>query len=141
MSKFINADGLTYLVTQLVAMMEQEAQDATQGAIVTTIDNNSTNQQIPGAKAVYDLLVASLAGIDKLTAQVVTTLPATGKTNVIYLIETAADSHIYQQHMYIGSNWSELGTTEIDLDGYWAKNELVALTNAEIQTIIDDVMA
>ena len=137
MSKYLNPDGLTYLIPKLL----EKAEEATQTAIVTTIDNASTNLQIPGAKAVYDLLVASLAGIDKLTAQVVTTLPATGETNVIYLIETAAGSHIYQQHMYIGSNWSELGTTEIDLDGYWAKDELVALTNAEIQTIIDDVMA
>jgi len=134
MEKFLNQDGLQYFTERLVALIEQK----TQINIVGTIDENSTNQQIPGAKAVYDLLTSMVANITTIRMVVVPSLPANGEANVFYLIQV--DDDTYRQYIYVDGQWFDLGTTEIDLSGYWAKDELVALTNAEIQGIIDDVM-
>jgi hypothetical protein len=87
---------------------------------------------------VYDLLTEALEGIVRLQLKAVDALPATGETNIIYLVKVDEDT--YTQYIYVDGNWFDLGTTKIDLSGYWAKDELVALTNAEIQDVIDDVM-
>jgi hypothetical protein len=134
MKKFLDDDGLTYLMGQIKAMIDQ----AKQVDLITTIDEDSTNQQIPGAKAVYDLLTAALEGITSVRMEVVDALPATGESNVIYLLEVDEDT--YSLHIYSGGQWYDTGTTEINLSDYWAKEDLVALTNTEIQEIIDNVM-
>jgi hypothetical protein len=43
-------------------------------------------------------------------------------------------------HAYISGEWVDLGFFEVDLSGYWSKTELVAMTNVEIQEVIDEVM-
>jgi len=134
MAKFLNQDGLQYFAERFVEFIKQR----TQINIVSTIDENSTNQQIPGAKAVYDFLTEALADITSFSFDVVHELPATGESNIIYLLDKGSD--IYIMHAYINGAWVELGTTEIDLSNYWSKDELVALTNTEIQNIIDEAM-
>jgi len=134
MTQFLSKEGVQYLVERLVELIDQK----TQINIVSTIDSDSTNQEIAGAKAVYDLLTAAIAGLTHLKAEVVQSLPATGEDNIIYLVKIKANT--YQQWMYINDGWFDLGTTEIDLSGYWAKDELWPLTNTEIQEIIDEAM-
>ena len=134
MTRFLDNDGLTYLMGRIKELIDQ----AKQVDLITTIDEDSTNQQIPGAKAVFDLLTEALEGITTLRMEVVDALPATGESNVIYLV--AVDGDTYSLHIYSGGQWFDTGTTEIDLSGYWAKDDLQALTNTEIQDIIDDVM-
>ena len=131
--KFLDPDGLTYLMTRINEMIDQ----AKQIDIITAIDEHSTNQQIPGAAAVYDLLTAGLSGITKVSMEVVDELPQTGESNVIYLI--AEDEDTYSLHIYSGDQWFDTGTTQISLAGYWQKSELEAMTNTEIQEIIDEV--
>jgi hypothetical protein len=132
MAEYLDKDGLEFLIRQIRAMIEQ----ATRINVIAEISEDSTNQQIPGAKAVHDFLTAALEGIVRLRKEVVKMLPATGETNIIYLVK--ADEDTYTQYMYIDGNWFDLGTTDVDLSGYWAKEDLVAMTNAEIQAIIDD---
>jgi len=132
--KFLDEDGLRYLLAQINAFIEQK----TQINVVSTIDEDSTNQEIAGAKAVFDLVTSAIAGIVKVTMEVVTTLPATGESNVIYLVPADADT--YRQWIYTGGQWFDLGIAEIDLSNYWSKDGLVALTNTEIQDMIYDAM-
>jgi hypothetical protein len=134
MAQFLDKDGLQYLVERLVEIILQK----TQINIVSVIDEDSTNQQIPGAKAVYDLLTSALANISSVSMEVVDTLPATGETSVIYLVES--DSDTYEMWIWSNDQWFDIGTTNIDLSDYWAKDDLTALTNTEIQDIIDEVM-
>jgi len=140
MAEFLNKDGLQYLVERLVARLVELIEQKNQINIIAAIDENSTNQEIPGAKAVYDLLTDALAGLVHLRARVVDTLPSAGEANIIYLVKVANTANTYTQHMYIDNNWIDLGPTTIDLTNYWAKDDLVALTNTEIQAVIDDVM-
>jgi hypothetical protein len=134
MTQFLDKDGLVYLLARINEMIEQ----AKQVDIIAEIDENSTNQQIPGAKAVYDLLTEGLEGIVRLQQKVVETLPPTGESNIIYLLKV--DGNTYSLHIYTDGQWFDTGTTEVNLSDYWAKDDLVALTNDEIQEVIDDVM-
>jgi hypothetical protein len=134
MAKFLNQDGLQYFAERLVELVEQKMQINITGVI----DGSSTNQQLPGAKAVYDLMVAGLAGIVSISMEVVPSLPSSGESNIIYLVKVSGNT--YSQHIYTGDQWFDLGTTEIDLSNYWEKDDLEALSNTEIQDIIDDVL-
>jgi len=132
--KFLDVDGLRFLLAQIDALIDQK----TQINVVSSIDENSTNAQIAGAKAVYDLVNSAIAGLSTLSMEVVASLPQTGEGNVIYLVE--ADSDTYRQWIYSGDQWWDLGIAEIDLSNYWSRDDLEALTNTEIQDVIDEVM-
>ncbi|MBS4971677.1 MAG: hypothetical protein KHZ66_08860, partial [Lacticaseibacillus rhamnosus] len=63
-------------------------------------------------KEQVDSLVSNLK---KATITVVPTLPATGEEGIIYLVGTSAP---YEQYVWDGSAWIDLGSTEIDLFNY-----------------------
>jgi len=132
--KFLNQDGLQYLLTQLAAFIEQK----TQINVVSSIDENSTNQEIAGAKAVFDLVQSALTGITGISIEVVATLPATGDSGVIYFVPK--DSDTFRQWYYSNGQWFDFGDFDVDLTNYWSKDDLAALTNAEIQDIFDGAM-
>ena len=56
-----------------------------------------------------------LSNLKKATITVVDTLPATGSEGIIYLVGTSAP---YEQYVWDGSAWIDLGSTEIDLSNY-----------------------
>lgn len=56
-----------------------------------------------------------LSNLKKATITVVPTLPATGQEGIIYLVGTSAP---YEQYVWEGSAWIDLGSTEIDLSNY-----------------------
>lgn len=63
-------------------------------------------------KGQVDNLVSNLK---KATITVVPTLPVTGEEGIIYLVGTSAP---YEQYVWEGSAWIDLGSTEIDLSNY-----------------------
>lgn len=63
-------------------------------------------------KEQVDSLVSNLK---KATITVVPTLPTTGEEGIIYLVGTSAP---YEQYVWEGSAWIDLGSTEIDLSNY-----------------------
>lgn len=56
-----------------------------------------------------------LSNLKKATITVVSTLPSTGSEGIIYLVGTSAP---YEQYVWEGSAWIDLGSTEIDLSNY-----------------------
>jgi len=134
--KAIEKDGLIYLL----GWITNEIEKASQINISTEIDEDSTNQQVAGAKAVYDLVKDAIAGLTTIEMIVVDDLPAEGEPLTFYLIKVSDDPETYSQNIYIDGEWLTLGSTQVDLSGYWGKDELEFLTNTEIQEIIDEVM-
>lgn len=63
-------------------------------------------------KEQVDSLVSNLK---KATITVVPTLPTTGEEGIIYLVGISAP---YEQYVWEGSAWIDLGSTEIDLSNY-----------------------
>ena len=80
----------------------------------------------------------ALSGITGIDFQIVSALPATGKKGTIYL---RAHSHgtgdSYDEYIWLptSSKFEKIGNTDIDLSGYLKKTDMVAITNAEIDTI------
>lgn len=80
----------------------------------------------------------ALSGITGIDFQIVSALPATGKKGTIYLM---AHSHgtgdSYDEYIWLptSSKFEKIGNTDIDLSGYLKKTDMVAITNAEIDTI------
>lgn len=91
---------------------------------------------------VQDLIDAALADITGIDFQVVDTLPASGVKGTIYLVPNSGSaSNSYDEYIWLTptsgtAHWEKIGSTDVDLSGYWAKTELTAITTAEIDTII-----
>lgn len=66
-----------------------------------------------------------IANSSKLKKEVVTSLPATGKDDVIYLVKDTSgkDNNSYLEYLWIDSKWELIGSTQVDLSGYVTKEE------------------
>jgi len=93
--------------------------------------------QIATTEFVTTAVNNAIAGVTQISYQVVESLPATGSAGVIYLV---AHSHgtgdAYDEYIWTGNTFEKIGNTDVDLSGYWAKADLVAITNAEIDSIL-----
>lgn len=83
---------------------------------------------------VQGLIDDALKDVTSFEYQVVATLPATGEKGTIYLVGTQSP---YDEYVWIAptggtAHWEQIGTSEVDLSGYWAKADLVAITTAQI---------
>lgn len=76
----------------------------------------STDAKNTYTKSYLDTLISTLKAN---SFQVVESLPAQGEEGIIYLIETS--SGVYEQYIWEGNDYIDLGTTEIDLSGYLEK--------------------
>ena len=79
------------------------------------------------AKTYTDTAVAGLVGI---SFEVVQTLPTQNiKTNVIYLVPNSAQAqdNVYDEWIYVNSNWEIIGSTQIDLSDYVQKSQTSGL--------------
>lgn len=78
----------------------------------------------------------AISGIQGISYEVVTTLPATGSAGVIYLVSNGGSGqNSYDEYIWLGSAYEKIGTTAVDLSGYWSKTELTAMTVAEVDAI------
>lgn len=101
------------------------------------VDGNfQTEAQV---QALIDSELADITGID---FQVVQTLPASGVKGTIYLVpKTASTDDIYDEYIWLTpegqtAHWELIGTTAVDLSNYWSMTDLVAITTAEIDTMM-----
>lgn len=132
----LDNNGLLFLLQQIKAKI-----DASAVSIVTTISADSTNANVPGSKAVYDFVTNAIAGISGFHAEIVSELPETGKTNILYLVAKteAASGDGYDEYLYINGAFERVGSTDIDLSGYVKATEMHAITNTEITDIVNQV--
>ncbi len=107
------------------------ANDATlpTGAAVTSFVEGK------GYQTAQDVATA-IAGAQHITMSVVASLPATGETNVIYLVPddqggSNKDMYIWQSDAFV-----LVGNTEVDLSDYVQFDDLGGLTAAEVQEIL-----
>ena len=104
---------------------------------VTSMSSSSTDTQYPSAKCVYDAIQDAIGSVTGLNFEVVQTLPASGTAGTIYLVPNGGTTpNIYDEYVWITNAFEKIGTTAVDLSGYVQKTEMVAITNAEIDTIV-----
>ena len=79
-----------------------------------------------------------IAAIKTIQIQAVESLPATGESNVIYLVPKAGGGtaqNVKDEYIWTGTAFEKIGDTEIDLSNYWNKTDLIECTDAEINAL------
>lgn len=95
------------------------------------ITDSMTNEQITAA---INAAVSSVSGI---SFEVVSELPVSGESGKIYLLSHEhGPQDNYYEYIYYSGAWEKIGNTDVDLSGYWAKADLVSITNTEIDNIV-----
>lgn len=82
--------------------------------------------------------VTNLMGqIKTIQIQTVDQLPTTGQSNVIYLVpkQGGTGTNVKDEYLWTGTAFEKIGDTEIDLSGYWKKEDLVECTDADINAM------
>lgn len=93
------------------------------------------------ADDVSDAIDAALADVTGIDYQIVQSLPATGEKGIIYLVSNSGSGgNSYDEYIWVEptggtAHFEKIGSTDVDLSGYWAKTELTAITTAEIDNI------
>lgn len=130
----LDDNGLLFLLQQLKVKID---------AMAVTVDGTVTadGANAVTGKAVYDFVTSAIAGISGFHAEIVLELPASGQSNILYLVakSTAASGDGYDEYLYINGAWERVGSTGIDLSGYVQASEMHAITNTEISDIINQV--
>ena len=130
----LDDNGLLFLLQQLKVKID---------AMAVTVDGTVTadGANAVTGKAVYDFVTAAIAGISGFHAEIVSELPASGQSNILYLVakSTAASGDGYDEYLYINGAWERVGSTDIDLSGYVQAADMHAITNTEISDIINQV--
>lgn len=107
----------------------------TPAAPTATAGTNTT--QIATTAFVGTAITNALSGITGISFEVVETLPASGAAGTIYLLSNGGTgTNVYDEYIWVNNAWEKIGTTAVDLSNYWSKTDLVAITNAEIDTIL-----
>lgn len=97
-------------------------------------DDSSTN--IATTAFVQAAVAAGVAGITGFEFEVVSALPGTGETGKIYLVSNGGSTqNAYDEYIWVNNSWEKIGTTAVDLSGYWSKTELTAIQNTEIDAM------
>ena len=136
----LDDNGLLFLLQQIKAKIDAMI-DTMAVTIDSTITADSTNANAAGSKAVYDFVTKAISDISGFHAEIVSELPETGKTNILYLVakSAAASGDGYDEYLYINGAWERAGSTDIDLSGYVQASEMHAITNTEITAIVNQV--
>lgn len=114
--------------------------NVTANITVPTNNNELTNGAgYQTATEVQTAINDALEDITGIDFQVVASLPATGEKGVIYLVSHShGTGDVYDEYIWLSSSssYEKIGTTDIDLSGYVLSSDLVAISNAEIDTIV-----
>lgn len=113
-----------------------KAVDITIPTKVSDLTNDSKFQTEDEVKTAIGDAIKDVSGIEY---EIVSVLPdkGAGKKGTIYLIANSGSApNIYDEYIFVNGDFEKIGTTEVNLTGYWAKADLVAITNAEIDDIV-----
>lgn len=120
--------------------------DAVATAITSALANYSTNASVQTAiataladymtaSATNDAIAAAVASAAHISVEIVDELPETGTEKVIYFVPSESGDE-KTEYMWVNGKWEPIGTTSIDLSGYWSKDELRVMTAEELQAIL-----
>lgn len=110
-----------------------------------TIDTamDATSENPVQNKVIKKYVDDEIAGITGIGFEVVSALPATGKTGTIYLVPkaSAGTQNIYAEYIWMQSTstYEQIGDTAVDLTHYLKDTDLVPLTSGDIDTIFTAV--
>jgi hypothetical protein len=137
LSEVLTKTGVEFLLRLIINLVNTNIANT----IVTSIDDTSVDEKVPSAKAVQTALLNMVANLNHLQFEKAPTLPDSGETNIIYLVETAAeDDARLEMFIFANGEWFDLGPMKVNMELYWAKEELVEATNEDIEAMFNRVM-
>lgn len=88
---------------------------------------------------VQTAITSALSGVTSIDLQVVTSLPATGKKGVIYLVaHTHTDTgDIYDEFVWVEStkSYEKIGNTDVDLSAYVKSADITDISETDLATM------
>ena len=93
---------------------------------------NKVTVKIDSTVATKTYVNDAIANISTFSVTIVTELPATGQSNIIYFLGTQAP---YTEYMWINGAWEVIGSTSTDLSNYYTK----AQVDNKISPLVTDV--
>lgn len=116
-------------------------QTVTNKTVELTVPTNN-NQLANGAgyqtaSEVNALIASALGDVQGLSISIVTELPASGEAGTIYFLPNdGKNPNSYDEYIWINNSFEKIGAVDIDLSAYLKVSDVVAITNAEIDTIV-----
>lgn len=158
-------NGLLYLLTLLKPVISAAGEENVieviqKNGVALTVNNKTVNIPVPTDADIENLIAAhgyqtandvtqaiddALADVTGIEFEIVSTLPATGTKGHIYLVHTSSSgTNNYDEYIWVepesgDPHFEKIGNTAVDLSGYVQSSEMHALTNAEIDTIFNQV--
>ena len=106
--------------------------------LLTTAVNNLTNYYLKTetyTKEEVQNLIGSTVGV---SISIVSELPTTGETNIIYFVPTETEN-VYSQYIYTSTDgWVLIGSTTVDLSNYYTKTQVDTLLTAKQDSLTFD---
>lgn len=114
---------ITNLSDEIDNIVNVEIGDQLKSSIIDNLTSSDTEKALSARQGkVLKELIDNLAN---LQIAVVDTLPATGESNIIYLIKKAGTgTDIHDEYVYVEGNWEKIGTTDVDLTNYYTKTQV-----------------
>lgn len=132
----------TNLTTKITQVETTTIPNAIKAAIVDNLDTEDSNKALSATQG--KILKTTISNLANLRIEVVSELPETGETNVIYLVKksgTNPDTH--DEYVYVEGNWEKIGNTEIDLSNYYTKDQVYSKSETynqnEVNTLITEI--
>ena len=122
--------------------------DAVATAITSALSGYATDAGVAAAiaaaladymtkKEIEDAIAEIIIDASGLKFESVDELPEEGTPNVIYLVPNGSEgNNVKDEFMWIDGKWERLGSTSVDLRGYWSKSELRVMTAEELKAIL-----
>ena len=124
---------LSNIDTSVLAPKESPTFIGTPAAPTASAGTNTT--QIATTAFVTTAVANGIAGITGISYSIVTNLPASGQTGVIYLIaNSGSGTNSYDEYIWLGNSFEKIGTTDVDLSGYLQTTSKIS--NDDIDDII-----
>lgn len=74
--------------------------------------------------------------IENMHIEVVSELPQTGDTNIIYLVpKEGEEPNVYDEYIYVRNSWEKIGDTDIDLSNYVTTGDLQTALSGKQNTL------
>lgn len=93
---------------------------------------NKVTVKIDSSVATKTYVNDAIANISTFSVTIVTELPTTGQSNIIYFLGTQAP---YTEYMWINGAWEVIGSTDTDLSNYYTK----AQVDSKISPLTTDI--
>lgn len=122
-------DAVVAVITE--ALKSYPTDTEMQEAIASALTDYMTTSQI------NDAIAEAVASVSGLHYEPVDELPEAGDSNTIYLLPNGNKlTNVYDEWFYFDGKWELLGSTGVQLSGYWSKEELTIMTAEELEEIL-----